>query len=63
VFKEGKLMILYGDTPGPEVLFAMNLLMVRYNLTPADIMKVLAALDKEKPPNEGTGCTRQRKAP
>ncbi len=46
-------MILYGNTPPAEVLFAVRMIMVKHNLSPSDIMKVLAALDKEKPPRSG----------
>jgi len=50
-------MILYGNTPPAEVLFGVRMLMIKHDLTPADMFKVLAALDKEKPPALGGHVT------
>lgn len=35
------------EKPSEEVIFALRMFMLRFNLTPADIFKVMVALDKE----------------
>lgn len=46
-------MINQGAMPSPEIVFAFRILMVRYNLSPVDVLGVLAAIDKENaPPGE-----------
>lgn len=40
-------MLQYGEAPTQEMMFALRMLMVKYNLSPGDIMQVLCALDKE----------------
>jgi hypothetical protein len=41
-----------GEKPPAELLFATHMFMVKHNLSPADIMRILVTLDKEKAPNE-----------
>lgn len=36
-----------GMKPSADVVFAVRMLMVRYGITPAEMMKILCSLDKE----------------
>lgn len=42
-----------GEAPSQEVMFAFRMMMAKYHLTPADVMKILVTLDKEKAPVSG----------
>jgi hypothetical protein len=39
--------------PTPEVCFAFRMMMMKYNLSPLDVMKIMVSMDKEKPPMSG----------
>jgi len=40
----------HGERPNAEVLFAFRMMMIKYGLTPGDILKIMVALDQEKKP-------------
>jgi hypothetical protein len=39
---------MLGERPSEEIIFAFRMMMLKYNLGPQDILKIMVALDKEK---------------
>lgn len=38
-----------GIKPSADVVFAVRMMMIRYNLTPADMLRILVVIDKGGP--------------
>jgi hypothetical protein len=45
--------MIIGIKPEAEVCFAFRMMMLKYNLSPGDVFKIMVSLDKEKPPVSG----------
>jgi hypothetical protein len=45
--------MITGIKPAAEVCFAFRMMMLKYNLSPGDVFKIMVSLDKEKPPVSG----------
>jgi len=45
--------MILNTKPAAEVCFAFRMMMMKYNLAPIDVMKILVSMDKEKPPVSG----------
>ncbi len=45
--------MILNNKPAPEVCFAFRMMMIKYNLSPGDVFKIMVSLDKEKPPKSG----------
>jgi hypothetical protein len=39
-------MLVDSQKPSADVIFAVRMLMIRYGITPAEMMKILVAIDK-----------------
>lgn len=37
-----------GEKVAEEIIFSVRMLMIKYNLTPADMLRVLVTIDKER---------------
>lgn len=42
--------VMTNNKPTPEECFALRMMMIKYNMSPLDLMKTIVALEKEKPP-------------